>query len=225
MTENSSTPEPAPTASPAASGDPIASHSHENPLAAQKRSRTRTALIAGGAVLAAAVLAGGGIAIGAAVADEADDDDDRSPSGTSADIGSDSAAELSEIIAAASESAEGDAVSIEARRDGGWDVQFETSTGDESEVRVAADGTTRVVSTDAADTDDSGDSAPLGVLDADTVDALVAAALDEVDGRIMELEIDDDAASPFDVSVVQANGRELSLGLDADLTVLSIDSI
>ena len=86
-------------------------------------------------------------------------------------------------------------------------------------MRVAEDGTAEVVSTDAADADDS---APLGVLDVDTVDALVAAAMAEVDGKITDLEIDDDPASPFDIAVVQANGRTLSLDLDADMKVLSI---
>ena len=180
MTENSSHPDQTPLTTPLRTGDPVISPSDQPP--APRRSRTRTWLIAGGAVLAAAVLAGGGIAVGAAIADETDDDDDRASAAPSrmttatrqsqADIGSDSAAELSEIIAAAADSAEGDAVGIEARRDGSWDVQFETSTGDETEVHVMADGTTEVV------VDGSRGRrrfrSPRAVLDADTVDALVA---------------------------------------------------
>ncbi len=199
-------------------------------------------------MLVAAVLAGGGIVVGAAIADEADDDDDRNSAistsdddgadddgidddgadddgidddsiaaGLPADIGSDSAAALSEIIAAASESADGDAVGIEANGDGSWDVQFETSTGAETGVRVASDGTAEVVSTDDARTDDA---APQGVLDVDTVDAMVAAALAEVDGKVVDLEIDDDPALPFDISVLQADGRTVDVELDADMKVL-----
>jgi hypothetical protein len=233
MTENSITPESTPVTTPVA--DSPALPPREDPTAAPKRSRTRTLLIAGGSVLAAAVLAGGGIAVGAAIADEMDDDDDDAGStsiasdadddstsgGAAADIGSDSADELNEIIAAASASAQGDAVGMEAGRDGSWDVSFETDAGEETEVRVTADGTAEVVSTDAADADES---APLGVLDTETVDALVAAAMDEVEGKITDLEIDDDPASPFDISVVQANGRNLDLDLDADMTVLAINT-
>jgi len=194
--------------------------------------RSRAWLIAGGSVLAAALLAGGGIAVGAAIADEMDDDDDRTSSDNgaasagdqSADIGTESAIELADIIDAASASAEGAAVNIEAGRDGSWDVTFETPAGEETQVRVTANGTAngtaQVVSTDAASADDI---APQGVLDADTIDALVTAAMAQVEGRITDIEIDDDTTSPFDISVVQANGRTVDLELDADMKVLSIN--
>ena len=189
--------------------------------------RSRTWLIAGGSVLAAALLAGGGIAVGAAIADEMDDDDRASSDGgvapavgQTAEIGTESATELTDIIAAAAESAEGAAVGIEAGRDGGWEVTFETSAGEETQVRVTANGTAQVVSTDAASADDV---APQGVLDADTIDALVTAAMAQVEGRITDIEIDDDTTSPFDISVVQANGRTVDLELDADMKVLSIN--
>jgi hypothetical protein len=242
MTENNSTPESTPLTTPAADAPvdsaPATVRSADNPFPAPKKSRTRTLLIAGGSVLAAAVLAGGGFAVGAAITDDMDDDDDdrassasdddrgaaddaSSTGGASDDMGTESASELNDIIAAASESAEGDAVEVDANRDGSWDVTFETSAGDETEVRVAEDGTAEVVSTDAADAEDA---APLGVLDVETVDALVAAAMAEVEGKITGLEIDDDTASPFDVSVVQANGRMISLDLDADMKVLSINA-
>ena len=172
-------------------------------------------------MLAAAVLAGGGIAVGAAIADEGDDDDAaETTSSVSPDRGTDSAAELSEIVAAAGVVADGQAVAVEANTDGGWNVEFETNAADETEVRVGADGSAEVVSTDAADPDDT---APQHVLDADTLDALVSAAMAEVDGRIVDIEIDADAASPFDVSVVQSNGRMLDLKLDADRKVISIN--
>ncbi len=250
MTENNSIPESTPITTPVADSPAIATRADDS-TDARKRSRTRTLLIAGGSVLAAAVLAGGGIAVGAAIADDMGDDDrdssstsDDSTSDDNADdgaddgdgdgadqsaddeaaagldVGSDSADELNDIIsvASASASAEGEAVALEANRDGSWDVTFETSGGEESDVRVTADGNAEVVSTDAADADDS---APLGALDAATVDALVAAALAEADGRITDIELDDDTASPYDISVVTADGRSVELDLDADMKVLS----
>jgi uncharacterized membrane protein YkoI len=229
MTENSSHPDHTPLTTPLAE-TPVIAPADQAP--APRRSRTRTWLIAGGSVLAAAVLAGGGIAVGAAIADEMDDDDDDRASASAAqdddgdtavsqaDIGTESAAELNEIIAAAAASAEGGAVGIEANADGSWDVQFETSDGAETEVRVTAGGATEVLSTEAAEADDAG---PQAVLDADTVDALVAAAMDEVSGNITDIEIDDDTASPFDIAVVQSNGRTIDVELDADMTVVSIN--
>ena len=229
MTENSSLPDHTPLSAPGAE-TPVTAPADQPP--APRRSRTRTWIIAGGSVLAAAVLAGGGIAVGAAIADEMDDgDDDRASASaeqgddgdtavSQADIGTESASELNEIIAAAADSAEGDAVGIEANADGSWDVQFETSDGAETEVHVTAGGTTEVLSTEAAEADDI---APPAVLDADTVDALVAAAMDEVSGNITDIEIDDDTASPFDISVVQSNGRTIDVELDADMTVVAIN--
>ncbi|MET0780935.1 MAG: hypothetical protein ABWZ16_05395 [Microbacterium sp.] len=229
MTENSSHPDHTPLTVPGAETPAIAPAAQPP---APRRSRTRTWLIAGGSVLAAAVLAGGGIAVGAAIADEMDDDDDDRASASAeqdddgdtavsqADIGTESAAELNEIIAAAADSAEGDAIGIEANADGSWDVQFETGDGAETEVRVSEDGTTEVLSTNAAEADDT---APPAVLDADTVDALVAAAMDEVSGNIADIEIDDDTASPFDISVVQSNGRTIDVELDAAMTVVAIN--
>ena len=227
MTDNSSHPDHTPETTPATVVTPAETAiTPEHAVAASRRSRTW--LIAGGSVLAAALLAGGGIAVGAAIADDMDDDDDRTSSDDgaasagdrSADIGTESASELTEIIDVASASAEGAAVGVEAGRDGSWDVTFETSAGDETQVRVTTNGTAEVVSTDAASADDI---APQGVLDADTIDALVTAAMAEVSGRITDIEIDDDTASPFDISVVQANGRTVDLELDADMKVLSIN--
>lgn len=229
MTDNNSLPESPP--------DTITPRPDDSLSPAPHRSRTRTLLVAGGAVLAAAVLAGGGIAVGAAIADEMDDDDDErasvsttsdddrvddgaSAGAQSADHGTESADQLSEIIAAASATAEGDAVGIEAERDGSWDLQFETAAGDETEVRVSAEGTAEVSSTGTADADDS---PAQGVLDVRTVDALVAAALAEADGKIIDIEIDDDTTSPFDVSVLQADGTTVELALDADMKVLSTE--
>lgn len=242
MTDNSSLPESTPSSTTSAEPDAVVSRTETSPTPAPgdraRRSRARTLLFAGGGVLAAALLAGGGVAVGAAIADEIDDDDDddrtssisddgagddASGTGTgggSADIGTTSADELNDVIETASAEAEGEPVGIEANSDGSWDVQFETTAGDETEVRVSSDGSVAVMSTDAAD---ANDSAPEGVLDAATVDALVAAALAEMDAKIIDIEIDDDVASPFDVSVLQADGVTVDIDLDADFAVLSTD--
>ena len=240
MTDNTSHPDPTPSTMPVADSPAVVSHPDPGSDPKPRRRSTRTLLIAGGAVLAAAVLAGGGIAVGAAIADDADDDDRTTASRTSDDddsdgddsdgdaaasdqsavVGTDSADELNEIIATASKSAEGEAVGIEANGDGSWDVQFETSTGAETEVRVASNGSADVLSTNAAEADDS---APQGSLDTDTVDKLVAAALAEVDGKVVDLEIDDDSASPFDVSVLRSDRRTVDLALDSDLKVVTSD--
>lgn len=235
MSESTRDPQSIPT-EPALPADTAASAPALTP--GRKRPRTRTMLIAGGAVLGGLLLAGGGIAAGAAIADAVeDDDDDRAvvgatsshddraggPAGAeaaAADMGTDSAAELSDLIAAAAAVAEGDPVAIDAERDGSWDVEFRTGAGDETEVRVSPDGTATVISTD---TSDDGDRSPQGVLDSATVDALVSAALGETEGRITDLEVDDDATSPYDVTVLTDDARFIDLNLDADFAVLTAD--
>lgn len=205
--------------------------------AAPKSRRTRGLLIAGGAVLTAAILAGGGIAVGSAIADEADDDttssvsddgdaddsddgatDDDSTSGDLSNLGTDSADDLVAMVEAASGVAEGEPVSIELKRDGGAEVSFETADGAETEVRVDAAGEASVISTEEAD---SGDTAPENVLDADAIASIVDAALAEADGRIVELEADDDGTSPWDVTVLTAGGEFVELDLDAEFAVVA----
>ncbi|KQQ94195.1 hypothetical protein ASF62_08640 [Leifsonia sp. Leaf325] len=206
-----------------------------------KRSRRRTLLISGGAVLAAVVLVGGGVAVGAAVADEIDDDNDATSetaqngdnqSDESEDGDSDaadaasvagtaSASELLDIIETASAKAEGEPVEIETAADGSWDVQFATSAGDESEVRVDADGNAILVGTEAGDQDNQ---ARVGSLDTATVEALVAAALDDTDGTVIDVEIDGDTASPYDVTVLTADRKTVDIALDSDYTVLTAES-
>ncbi|MGW9586269.1 PepSY domain-containing protein [Microbacterium sp. NPDC055455] len=217
--------------------------------AAPKRRRTRGLLIAGGAVLTAAILAGGGIAIGSAIADEADDagdaiasavsddgaddatddgsaddgsaDDDASDdraSGDLSNLGTDSADDLVAMVEAASGAGEGEPVSIDLKRDGGAEVSLETENGTETEVRVDAAGETSVTSTEEADADDT---APQNVLDADAIAAIVDAALAEADGRIVEIEADDDSTSPWDVTVLTAGGEFIEIDLDAEFAVVA----
>lgn len=208
------------------------------------RTRSRSLLIGGGAVLAGLLFVGGGVAVGAAIADDRDDDRDSSAvgpqdgqnapgeqsaqqeqsaqDGTSAvpptDLGTDSAADLIQIVADASKLADGDAVAVEAERDGAWDVTFVSDAGDETEVRVPVAGAATVLSTEPADADDTRAAA---VLDDATIDALVAAALADTDGRILDLEIDDDSGLTYDVVVLAADGRTVDLDVATDFTVTS----
>jgi uncharacterized membrane protein YkoI len=208
---------------------------------APKRDRLRSLLIAGGAVLAAALLAGGGIAVGAAVAAEDDDDttssvsDDRdddssddassdddsndgSTSGDLSNLGTDSADDLVAMIEAASAAGEGEPVSIDLERDGGAEVTLAADGGAETEVRVDAAGEASVISTESADSDDT---APQNVLDAAAIAAIVDAALAEADGRIVEIEADDDGTSPWDVKVLTEAGEFVDIDLDADFAVVA----
>jgi uncharacterized membrane protein YkoI len=234
MTENNITPTSAPDAAGVAT-----SPASDAPARAPKRTRTRTLLLAGGAVAAAAVLAGGGVAIGAAIADEGDDrdddvalvaDDSSSDDSSSDDSGSSrgetagtaDAGELSDIVQTAAGAGDdlGAATSIEAVRSGGWEVRFETESGDETTVLVGVDGAARVTGTETGDADDS---APAGTLDTATVRSLVDAALAEADGTIIDLDIDGDAAAPYDVTVLLADRTSVDIELGADFAVLRTD--
>ena len=251
MDDNNSTPEASPArpaggeqtgvvaATPAPGpADAVAGTSTAAP--APKRDRLRSLLIAGGAVLAAALLAGGGIAVGAAVAAEDDDDttssvsDDRdddssddssdddstddSTSGDLSNLGTDSADDLVAMIEAASAAGEGEPVSIDLERDGGAEVTLAADGGAETEVRVDAAGEASVFSTESADSDDT---APQNALDAAAIAAIVDAALAEADGRIVEIEADDDGTSPWDVKVLTEAGEFVDIDLDADFAVVS----
>lgn len=218
---------------------------------APKPRRTR-ALLIGGGIAAAVILAGGGIAVGAAIGDEFGDDDDR-PSvsddarhddapadrgdhrgdrdddeggsnggGTPATgIGTASADELVAIADAARGAAEGDVTSIDAKRDGTWEVQLTAANGDETDVRVDADLGTSIVSTDAADGDDTG---PALLLDEATIRSLVAAALDEADGMITDLDVDSDDVSPYDASVLTTDNRSIDIDFDSAFAVVGTDT-
>jgi hypothetical protein len=204
---------------------------------ATKPSRRRTVLITGGAVLAAAVLIGGGVAVGAAMADENDDErdtisdptqsddndanDDSDASDAASVAGTASVEELLDIIETASAEAEGEPVEIEAGDAGSWDVLFATTAGDESEVRVQADGSAVVVGTEVADQDDR---ARESSLDSTTVESLVTAVLGDTDGTVIDIEIDSDTVSPYDVTVLTADRKTVDIALDSDFTVLTADS-
>ncbi|GAA1941759.1 hypothetical protein GCM10009775_36910 [Microbacterium aoyamense] len=197
------------------------------------RSRKRTILISAGAAGAALVLIGGGVAIGAALADDRDDDfspvagvatASTSPSSVATQsptlsagsaFGATTTDELMAVIDAARAVAAGEAVSVDAERDGGWEVKLRSDTGAETEVRVSADGTAVVFETEQDD-----DRPPSAVLDRATVDAVVRAALGEADGRITDLDAD---SSSYDVTVVTADGRTIDIDLAGDFTVLRAD--
>lgn len=238
---------PTPDAATPAPTAPSAEASAAPAAPAPKPGRKR-ALLIGGGIAAAVVLAGGGVAIGAAIGDDFGDDDDR-PSmsdgqrhdddrgddrgqddrgddgapqqgGPVTGIGSDSADEIVEIADAARGAADGEVTSIDAKRDGTWEVTLETASGDESEVRVTADLATSIVSTDAADGDDTG---PSLTLDEATIRSLVAAALDEAEGLITDLDVDDDSVSPYDVSVLTSDNRSIDIDLDSAFAVVGTD--
>lgn len=231
------TPAPRDDAAPATS-NPTTTSAPAAPAAAPRRGRRR-ALVAGGAVVAAALLVGGGAAIGAAVTDD-DDDDDREASLVSGDDRGDAAGErtdaggastqpygaasvdeLERVADAARGVADGSVVSIDADRDGTWDVQLVAADGAESEVQVAADGSATVRETEAAE---PGDGAAGNVLDAATLRSMVEAALAEADGRIVDIDADDDARSPFDVSVLTADRGIVEVTLDVDGSVLRTET-
>lgn len=228
---------------PAAAPTPGATASSPKP--GRKR-----ALLIGGGIAAAVVLAGGGIAIGAAIGDEFDDDDRSSMSdgprhddadghgqpggqrdgdrgsgpsngrGPVTGIGSASADELIAIADAARGAADGDVTSIDAKRDGTWEVQLSTAAGDETEVRVDKELAATVASTDAADGDDTG---PTLTLDDETIRALVAAALAEAEGMITDLDVDGDDVSPYDASVLTSDNRSIDIEFNADFAVVGTD--
>jgi uncharacterized membrane protein YkoI len=218
---------------------------------APKPRRTR-ALLIGGGIAAAVILAGGGIAVGAAIGDEFGDDDDRPSVSDDArhddapadrddqrgdrddagetgsngggtpvtGIGTASADELVAIADAARGAAEGDVTSIDAKRDGTWEVQLTAANGDETDVHVDADLGTRIVSTDPADGDDTG---PALTLDEATIRSLVAAALDEADGMITDLDVDSDDVSPYDASVLTTDNRSIDIDFDSAFAVVGTD--
>ena len=129
--------------------------------------------------------------------------------------------ELLDIIETAAAEAEGEPVSIENTGEGVWDVEFVTSSGEETEVRVAADGNATVVSTEAADQDDQ---APETSLDAETLEALVESALADTDGTVIDIEIDGDTTSPYDVTVLTAERTTVDIALDPAFSVVTTDA-
>ena len=218
------------------------------PAAPAPKPGRKRALLIGGGIAAAVVLAGGGIAVGAAIGDEFGDDerpsmsdgprhddadhgrhdddrDDRdgTPSnggGPVTGIGAASADELIGIAGAARGAADGDVTSIDAKRDGTWEVQLTNAAGDETEVRVGDGLSATVISTDRADGDDTG---PALTLDDETIRALVAAALAEADGMITDLDVDGDDASPYDASVLTSDNRSIDIDFGADFAVVGTD--
>ncbi|MEV7610317.1 hypothetical protein AB0N61_12630 [Microbacterium sp. NPDC089320] len=154
--------------------------------------------------------------------DRDDDGDDRGApqgGGPVTGIGTDSADELVEIADAARGAAEGDVTSIDAKRDGTWEVQLTAADGSETEVRVDADLAATVISTEQEDDD----TAPAHILDEAAIRALVDAALAEADGMITDLDTDNDEVSPYDASVVTTDRRSIDIDFSADYAVVGTD--
>lgn len=159
--------------------------------------------------------------------DDSDSDDGTDDASASSDgstpatgTGTASADELIEIADAARGAAEGDVTSIDAKRDGTWEVQVTNAAGDETEVRVDEALAASVISTDPADGDDT---AAILSLDDETIRALVTAALDEADGMITDLDIDGDDVSPYDASVLTSDNRSIDIDFSADFAVIGTD--
>ncbi|WP_223623087.1 hypothetical protein [Microbacterium sp. EST19A] len=151
-------------------------------------------------------------------------DDDGGPAngqGPATGIGSDSADELIDIAEAARGAAEGDVTSIDAKRDGAWEVQLTTASGDETEVRVDEKLAATVISSEKADGDDTG---PALTLDDETIRSLVAAALAEAEGLITDLDVDSDDVSPYDASVLTQDNRSIDIDFTADFAVVGTDT-
>lgn len=154
--------------------------------------------------------------------DDSDDDGQQGApqgGGPVTDIGTDSADELVEIADAARGAADGDVTSIDAKRDGTWEVQLTAANGSETEVRVDADLAATVISTEQ----DDDDSAPTHTLDEAAIRALVDAALAEADGMITDLDADNDEVSPFDASVLTSDRRSIDIDFGADFAVVGTD--
>lgn len=164
---------------------------------------------------------------GSATDDNADDDaaDDAAPqtdgdATASGEFGATTADELGAIATAAQGVAEGQPTAIDANRDGSWDVTLRGADGSETEVLVGADGQAVVRETERADADDR---APERILDAQTLDTMVAAALGEVDGRIIDIDADDDNRSPFDISILTADRQIVEITLDGSGAVIGTE--
>ncbi|MGK3949448.1 hypothetical protein [Microbacterium sp. K2] len=154
--------------------------------------------------------------------DDRDDDDQQGApqgGGPVTGIGTDSADELVEIADAARGAADGDVTSIDAKRDGTWEVQLTAANGSETEVRVDADLAATVISTEQ----DDDDSAPTNTLDERTIRALVDAALAEADGMITDLDADNDEVSPYDATVLTSDRRSIDIDFSADFAVVGTD--
>jgi len=149
--------------------------------------------------------------------DDRGSDDASAASGT---VGATSADELDAIARAAASVAEGEPVSIDANRDGSWDVKLRGADGSEAEILVSADGTATVRETEGPDADDR---APENILDAATLNTIVAAALAEADGRVVEIDADDDGRSPFDVTIVTADRQIVEITLDESGAVVGTE--
>ncbi|MFS0910958.1 hypothetical protein AB3M89_04130 [Microbacterium sp. 179-I 3D2 NHS] len=212
------------------------------PTASTAKPRRKRALLIGGGIAAAVVLVGGGVAVGAAIGDEFGDDDDRTSMsadhhddddrgsdrdddggapadgrGPATDIGTDSADQLIEIADAARDAAEGEVTSIDAKRDGTWEVQLTAEDGAETDVRVDEQGAATVIASEAAEADDT---APTLTLSDEAIRSLVDAALTEADGRITDLDVDSDDVSPYDASVLTSDNRSIDISFTAEFAVI-----
>lgn len=207
------------------------------------RSRRRVLAITAGAFAGAVALTGGVYVAGSglATATAATSSETHSPTqvdtGASAEsklergasprggdrsvatLGAESAHELSQAIALAA-GVNGLARGIEAHGPGSWLVTVDGGASREKEVLVHADGSVDVLEIEVRDSDDR---QPAGSLDPASLASVVRAALAVRDGRVIEVELDDELDRPFDVKIQGKTGHIYSLELTGDFRVVDID--
>lgn len=93
-------------------------------------------------------------------------------------------------------------------------------TGVETDVKVFADGTSAVIDREVRDLDDQ--AAPYQ-LDAATVESLVRTTLGAHEGRVVDVDVDDEAHAPFEVRIVTPSGTTRSLGITRDFRIIESD--
>jgi hypothetical protein len=147
---------------------------------------------------------------------------ERGDGGPEAIAGSSDAGELTGIVAKAkgADGVSGDATEIEARPGGAWEVRFETSAGAETDVLVASDGTASVRRTDT----EADDDVPSSTLSDGTITSIVRAALAEASGTIVKIEADDDAAKPYEATVLLTDGGRMEIDLGSDFAVVGTET-
>ncbi len=155
--------------------------------------------------------------------DRGDDDHGNAPShgrGPVTGIGTASADELIAIADAARRAADGEVTSIDAKRDGTWEVQLTTAAGAETEVRVDEALVASVTSTDAADGDDTGPRSPSTTRRSAPWSPPHSP---RAEGMITDLDVDGDDVSPYDASVLTSDNRSIDIDFSADFAVVGTD--
>lgn len=111
-------------------------------------------------------------------------------------------------------------VSIAFSNDGSATVTIETANGSEVYVRVAGNAKATVTGRDRAEGDDV---ASQFVLDARTIRSIVTVAVPQGQGRILEIDSDNEPLSPYAVTVMTDDRRIAEITLSAQFNVVETD--